>query len=261
MDRRFLASVTAPGAPGRETVDVRVADVVLGEGFEMVLLLAPSVLVAGEGFLAVVVLEMLGLEVVLPGDDVKPLGTVEVRRAAEVILGFFFSSSEMDGCDLWVAVVVAGFLTAVPVGGRAGGLLKLPPTRAAELAVAFVPVAVAVPGRRVVAVVAAGRFVAAAPSGLDPLLDLAEDLGEASVAPVPAVPAVSSPDRIDSSCWTTSYPSASDMISVFRRVDKAMLSDVRYQLSVSYSRVGNLNDTTNAIFCLATPFFSCPSLL
>lgn len=177
--------------------------------------LAAKVLVAGEGFLAVAALETVGLVADLPGDDVRLLGTVEVRRAAEVKLGLFFSSSEMDGCDLCVAVVPAGFLIVAPEGGRAGGLLKPPVAeRAAELAVVLVAAAGVVTGRRVVAVVPAGRFAGAAPSGLDPLTDLVEDFGEDSVTPVPAVPLVSSPERRESSLWGAS---TSDMISVFTR--------------------------------------------
>lgn len=112
-----------------------------------------------------------------------------------------------------MAAVVAGFLTAVPTGGRVGGLVK-PLTRVVELAAVFGAVVLVVPGRRVVVVVVAGRFAVGVPSDLDPL-DLVEDLGEDSVAPVPVVPAVSSPERTDSSCWTTSNPSASDMMQVF----------------------------------------------
>lgn len=117
-----------------------------------------------------------------------------------------------------VELVAAGLLTVVPAGGRVGGLLKEPAVRVAVLVVGVLEAVVeVVPGRRTVdeVLVLPGRFVAAAPSGLAPLVaDLAvEDLvvvvdfGDS----VTAVPAVSSPERMDSSFWTTSKPSASDM--------------------------------------------------
>ena len=50
------------------------------------------------GFLAALRDDAVGLVVVvLEGEEVKPPGTVEVRRAAEAREGFFLSSSETDG--------------------------------------------------------------------------------------------------------------------------------------------------------------------
>ncbi len=108
--------------------------------------------------------------------------------------------------------MLAGFLTVVPAGGRVGGLLREPPVRVDVLVLVLEAEVEVVPGRRTVdaEAVLPGRFV---PSALEPFIvdleadDLAEDLGE-SEAPVPAV---SSPERIDSSFWTTSKPSVSDM--------------------------------------------------
>ena len=118
--------------------------------------------------------------------------------------------------------VAVGLLTAVPPGGRVGGLLRAPPVRgvAVEAVVAgFEVEAVEVePGRRTADdVVLPGRFTAAEPSGLESGLEpfatgfvaedlVADDLGESLVA----VPVVSSPERTDSSFWTTSKPSASE---------------------------------------------------
>lgn len=96
MDSRFLASVAALVAVGRVAVEVR-ADGAEDVGFERVPALEASVLVAGEGFLAVAVVETPGLVVGFPGDDVRLLGTVEVRRAADVIVDLRLSSSETDG--------------------------------------------------------------------------------------------------------------------------------------------------------------------
>lgn len=78
----------------------------------------------------------------------------------------------------------------------------MPPGLTAELVVVFDPAAgAAAPGRRTADVaVPIGRFTAEVPSGLVPLAGLfARDFGEL-VSPVPAVPAVSSPERMDSSC-------------------------------------------------------------
>jgi hypothetical protein len=118
-----------------------------------------------------------------------------------------------------VVVVLAGFLTVVPAGGRVGGLLRLLPARAVVpvdvLAAAVVAV---VPSRRTVDGVVLGRFAAVE------LATLVADAGDFVVvlgvvlddsvpaSPVPAVPVVSSPERIESSGWTTSNPSTSDMV-------------------------------------------------
>lgn len=124
-----------------------------------------------------------------------------------------------------------------------GGLLREPLARAAEEAV---PLEAVPAGRRAV-VVAADRFVVA------PLLDLGED----SVNPVPAVPAVSSPERIDSSCWTTSNPSASDMILVIREVKKELYQGgymCRYVLRRFVKCFSSRKNLVTLV--LPTPFFS-----
>ena len=78
---------------------------------------------------------------------------------------------------------------------------------------AEVAVALVVPGRRTLVVAEpAGRFAGAAPSGLAPLASFFAGAVGDEAPPVPVVPAVSSPDRTDSSCWTTSKPSDSDMM-------------------------------------------------
>lgn len=186
-----------------------------------VLVLGGMVLVLVVGLLVVVeVVEeaLVGALVVLEGDVVPELGTADVRRVVVVAAaGFRLSSSETEGWDLWLATdeVPVGFRTVLPAGGRVGGLVK-PPDR--EVAVeadldAEVPVALVVPGRRTLVVAEpAGRFAGAAPSGLAPWASfLAGPVGD-EAPPVPVVPAVSSPDRTDSSCWTTSKPSDSDMM-------------------------------------------------
>ena len=117
--------------------------------------------------------------------------------------------------------VAAGLLTVVPAGGRVGGLLREPPVRVAVAVVVGFEVEVVEvdPGRRTVddEVVLPGRFTAGAvaPSDLEPLATgfvaddfVVVDLGESLVA----VPVVSSPERMDSSFWTTSNPSASEDI-------------------------------------------------
>lgn len=84
-----LVAVREPTVPVGAAV--RAAVVVRGE----------AVLVDVAGFLRVDVAgPWAGLVVVLDGDEVSPLGTTEERRAAEVIVDFFFSSSDTEGCDL-----------------------------------------------------------------------------------------------------------------------------------------------------------------
>lgn len=180
-----------------------------------------GLLVGAEGFLRVDVVDaVVGLVAVLDGDEASPLGRTEERRAADVIVDFFLSSSDTESCDLWFVVeeALAGFLTAAPAGGRVGGLLRLLPARAAAPAavLAAAAVAVAVPGRRTAVVVLPGRFAAAeaveGPVLVEEAGDFAVALGDAvAVSLVFAVPVVSSPERMDSSCCTTSKPSASDM--------------------------------------------------
>lgn len=187
----------------------RGAVVVRGEGLP----------VAAAGFLRVDVVDaVVGLVAVLDGDEASPLGRTEERRAADVIVDFFLSSSDTEGCDLWFVVeeVPAGFLTTAPAGGRVGGLLRLLAARAVALAAVLVAaVVVAAAGRRTAVAVLPGRFTAAAaPVLVDEAGDFAVALGDAvAVSPVFAVPVVSSPERMDSSCCTTSKPSASDMVA------------------------------------------------
>lgn len=122
-----------------------------------------------------------------------------------------------------------GRFTVDATGGRVGGLLKEPAVRVTEpVAAGLEAVVEVVPGRRTVddVLVLPGRFTAGATSGLEPLVvDLAPedlvaedlvDLGDSGdSASVPAVPAVSSPERTDSSFWTTSKPSVSDMFNSY----------------------------------------------
>ncbi len=91
-DTRLFASVAELAAPGR----------IAGEIVEVVLL---SVVVLGEvvveglaGFLVAPITDTDGLvAAVLEGEEVKLLGTAEVRRAAAPNADFFFSSSDTDG--------------------------------------------------------------------------------------------------------------------------------------------------------------------
>lgn len=173
-----------------------------------------GLLVGAEGFLRVDVVDaVVGLVAVLDGDEASPLGRTEERRAADVIVDFFLSSSDTEGWALWFVVeeALAGFLTAAPAGGRVGGLVRLPPARAVAPAAVLAAVVVAVPGRRTAVAVAVlpGRFTAAeVPVLVEEAGDFAVALGD-----VAAVPVVSSPERMDSSCCTTSKPSASDMVA------------------------------------------------
>ena len=183
------------GAVGRVAVDRGV----------VLLVVLPGFLTVGAADVAV------GLDAVLEGEEVSPPGTTDERRAAAVIVDFFLSSSETDGCDLWVVVevAVAGFLTVDPVGGRVGGLFRVLPARAVALAVVLAVVPAVAPGRRVVDAVVLGRF-----AGVEPAV-LTEEVGDFVVVLGDAV-AVSSPERTDSSCWTTSKPSVSDMMMADR---------------------------------------------
>ena len=67
--------------------------------FRVLVLGEAEVVVDGlAGFLAALRDDAVGLVVVvLEGEEVKPPGTVEVRRAAEAREGFFLSSSETEG--------------------------------------------------------------------------------------------------------------------------------------------------------------------
>jgi hypothetical protein len=232
-----LATVEAPGDP--VTVDSRffasvpiLVLLVLGlaaRAVVVVVVRGAVLLAAVTGFLRVDVVDpVVGLVVVLDGDEASPLGTTEVRRAADVIVDLFLSSSSADWRvpEIVVEVVLAGFLRTVVVGGRVGGLLRVLPVRAALFVVVLAVVVVA-PGRRTVDVAVPGRFVATEPAVLvDDAGDFASDLGDVRVtsstlavsvaASVPAsVPAsvVSSLERMDSSCWRVSVPSVSDMVA------------------------------------------------
>lgn len=218
VDRRFFASATAPEVDRVEDTAGRVAGAVPVEDIDIllaVLVLGEALLVVGAAGLRVVVVDeavagLAGFE----GDDAVAPGTVDVRRAAAEVRVDFLSSPEADG--LWLAKVPAGFFTVDAAGGRVGGLAKPDPVFAA-VAVdvrdeAVEPVAA---GRRMVDVAdPAGRFVAAGAPGLAPLVVFFTGfvVSAAESPPVPAVPVVSSPERMDSSCWTTSKPSDSDMM-------------------------------------------------
>jgi hypothetical protein len=233
VDNRFLASATVPGVDRVADGVVRAAGAVVEDMDALLTVLvlgeAPLVVEATGRRVAVVDCAVGGLAV-FEGEDDVALGTVDVRRAAvEVRVDFFLSSSEAEGWDRWLDRVPAGFFTADPAGGRVGGLAK-PDAVLEAVAVdvrdaAVVPVAPAAAGRRRVEVAEpAGRFVAVDPSGLAPLaafftVELGDAVATVSAAesapvsaPVPAVPVVSSPERTDSSCWTTSKPSDSDMM-------------------------------------------------
>lgn len=220
VDRRFFASATGPevdrvveDAAGRvagavvEDIDI-LLEVVLGE--------APLVVVVDAGLRVAVVVEAVAGLAGFEGDDAVAPGIVDVRRAAAEFKVDFLSSPDADGWDLWLAKAPAGFFTADAAGGRVGGLAKLDPALVA-VAVdvrdeAVVPVAA---GRRRVEVAdPAGRFVAAGAPGLALLAVFLTGfaVSAAESPPVPAVPVVSSPERTDSSCWTTSKPSDSDMM-------------------------------------------------
>lgn len=104
VERRFFASATAPDAVDRVAdgaARVVVVPVEEGVGFWMPLALGEEVVdVDVGGFLAAAVVEAVvaGVRVVvLDGEVVEPLGMVDVRRAAVVMVAFFLSSSEIDG--------------------------------------------------------------------------------------------------------------------------------------------------------------------
>lgn len=217
-------------APIDEAVDKRLAvgrlaGVVL-EVVGLVLVLARGEAVGpvvATGFLAAAVVEaaivLVGLVVLAAGEELAP-GRTEWRRAVPLIETVLFSLSDIEGRDLWVAVLgavvpgAAGLLT-VPAGGRVGGCLRPLAGLAAEPGVvvldAIVPGAA---GRRTPVVVEeAPTFAfgeAATLGGLEPFgalfLGLASGEADAPVA------VVSSPERIDSSRFTISKPSDSDMV-------------------------------------------------
>lgn len=204
VERRFLAASTAPTGAAVRVVLVAGRLIVLARaGTELV------AAVAGFRAVAVVVEEVAdGLVVGLEGEVMLLPGKVDVRRVAADVRVRFFSSSEAEGCDLWLtldAAVVVGFLTVlvVPAGGRVGGLVRplarvVPAVAPVAVLVREDVVEVAVPGRRTADVVVPGRL-AAVPSDLVALeVDFVVDFGE-SPAAVPESPVVSSPERIDAS--------------------------------------------------------------
>ena len=177
-----------------------------------------AVLVAVAGFLAAAVVAAVELLFTLFGDPVvaEPvvLFAAETRRAAPVAEVVeprgFFSSSDTDGCERCVEVEVAvgGRFVAVVPAGRVGGLLK-PPLAAVRVEVAAGLVAAevvpAVPaGRRAVVPEAAVRFAAVLADAFAPVVPLAAVGAGAGAASGSAGGA--------SVCWTTSNPSASDMM-------------------------------------------------
>lgn len=218
-----FAAAGLPAIEGRLEV-VRLVGVVLEVvGLESVLARGEAVVVAEAGFLAAAVVEVVDEPAGLAGlavvDEVLP-GAMDCRRAAPPIVVVLFSLSETDGRDLCVAVVVVpvapgvvGFFT-VPAGGLVGGCLRPLTGFVAEVVAVLDAAAAVVAGRRTPAVaedVPTLAFGDATTGGLEPFgaLFLGVALGEA-VAPVPAV---SSPDKMDSSRLTTSKLSDSDMVN------------------------------------------------
>ncbi len=223
-DNRFLASATAPVAAGFAAVRVVVAgaaeDVV--EDLEVVVadVFGGTVEEAVAGFLAAAVVAAVVLVLGLVGELGAPPTAVEVRLAVPVALEVgarFFSSSETEGrerCETVEAAVeaaVGGRLAAVVVAaGRVVGLVAVPAlVRVAELVVElvadFVEVVPAAAGRRVaeVAGVVVVRFEVGVPvTGFF----TAAPFGEAGVGAAAGAGAGAS------LCWTTSKPSASDMV-------------------------------------------------
>lgn len=183
---RFFVSFTTPVALVRAVVLVRALVVLESAGVRaaavVVVVRGLVVPVAEAGFRRAEVDVVVGLVVDFEGDVVEPLGMMEARRAPDARVDFFFSSSEADGCDLWLIVEAApeGLFTVDPAGGRAGGLLKELPGRVAEAAVVLEAVETAAPGRRTAdVVVVPGRFaVVAVPALVAAAGDLVEALGE-----------------------------------------------------------------------------------
>jgi hypothetical protein len=225
VDKRFLASATAPVAAG--LVTVRVVGAVALEPVlkELVVFgtvgLGDAVLVTPAGFRAAAVVEAVPLvalfSIALLGEEVVLLGKVEVRRAVVEDVARFFSSSETDGwlrCEV-VDADVGGRFVAVetePGGGRVGGLLSPPAlvaVREAELAVGFVAALAepTTPRRTGAEVVVEGLFAVAELV----VVGLAEVVAAAgSDAGVGAGAAV---EAGASAGCTTSTPSASDMFA------------------------------------------------
>jgi hypothetical protein len=232
-ETRFLTSVAWPVVVGRvEGVGVLAAwgsleladDVGLARvlGRELALVLVLDV----RGFRVGAWTELVvpaGFVVGLAGDDTEcPVGcpgTTDVRRAAEVMVGLFFSSPDMEGRGRWVVVVVedeaaTGLFAVVPPGGRVGGLVNPLPDLAVELAIVLAVELVVVPAllRAVDDVELVGRFAGAGSSVLEPVVNCSAAGCEASEAPVSTLIVVSSAGTTRSSWWTASTTSGSDMM-------------------------------------------------
>jgi hypothetical protein len=187
-ERRFFASATAPPTAGLAAAAVRLAVVIeaLAESLAAVadlVVAAPVALsapVAVAGFGELTAAAVVGFRTVEVEDDEDPIGflsvglagddplvpvVADVRRAAagsveEPGVTFFLSSSDTDAWARCVTVVVpvAGRFTVVEeTGARVGGLpnplvVVEAPVRATDVAVGFVPLAAATPGRRVAVV-------------------------------------------------------------------------------------------------------------
>jgi hypothetical protein len=201
-------------------------DEVVVEDLEVVVdVFEGAVAEAAGGFLAAAVVAAVVLLVLgLLGELGAPLTAVEVRRAAPVAPEIdvrFFSSSETEGrerCET-VEAAVDGRLAAVvaaavvPAAGRAGALLTPPGAlvRVVELVVElvadFVEAAPVAAGRRVAAVAGAAVRLAVVPAVV---FFSAAPFGEAGVAATAGSGAGAGAGA--SECWTTSKPSASDMV-------------------------------------------------
>lgn len=173
--------------------------------------LGPDVVDVG-GFLAAAVVAAVELLFTLVGEpalEASEAGAAEVRRAVpvsdETDARGFFSSSDPEAFPRFVAVVVvlgATRFVAVVAAGRVGALLKpaVPAGRAAEPVVVLVAVVGAATGRRAVRPVVAVRFAPAT-------------LGEGLTSGLPFEAAEAGAGAAGASaCWTTSNPSASDMM-------------------------------------------------
>jgi hypothetical protein len=225
-DSRFFASATAPVAAGFGAARVVVAgaDEVVVDDLEVVVVagFGGAGADAVGGFLAAAVVAAVLLDFGLLGEGGAPLTAVEVRRDVAVALEAgvrFFSSSETEGrerCETAEAAVDGRFAAVVlaAAGLAVVGLLAVPAVlvRVAELVVELaadlVEVAPAAAGRRVAEVGAAAvlfavgvpvtGFFAAAPFVA---------VGDAAAAGAGAGAGAGA-----SVCWTTSKPSASDMM-------------------------------------------------
>lgn len=230
VESRFLASATGPVAPVLVAVRVVPVEVALVELVDFPRAAVDlGVLVEEAGFRAAAVVDAVVptalFSVALPGDAALP-GVVEVRRAVPDTLEVnvrFLSSSDTDGrvrCEAVDEVAVAGRLATVePAGGRVGGLLNPPVevvVRADEPAVGFVPAVpeVAAVRRAVADDVVGVRLVAL---GDLVVLVAAADFGEGEAAAGFGAGEVvagfgAGAGAAASSGWTTSKPSASDML-------------------------------------------------